>query len=161
MKLICNWEIFFSLTSWPLTKSELVLCGPKKKMLHLLVNPKRRTGLCSRVPFLIGKKITRVLRMRKSWRRLAFGVALIDVGFRVRHSVSFSRKWWSSEALREFFLELILKMPLESDTGQIKASASVCAPLSQSYACPDHLDKLVRERFIHLGSKMELIIKNQ
>lgn len=62
----------------------------KKTFQILLPIPVGETGLCSGVPFLIGKKITSVLRMRKSGRRLAFGWVLIDVGFLVRHSTLFS-----------------------------------------------------------------------
>lgn len=174
MKLICYWTAklgdffyFSDVLAFDKIRAGAVWSKKQKQKttLHLVANPRRRTGLCSGVPFLIGKKITRVLRMRKSWRRLAFGVVLIDVGFCVRHSASFSGKWRSSEAQREFFLELILKMLLESDTGQIKASApslimSGRVPLS-SYACPDHLTAHSWALHSLILEKMELKIKNQ
>lgn len=80
----------------------------KKPFQTLLPIPKGETGLCFGVPFLIGKKITSVLRMRKSRRRLAFGGVLIDVGFLVRHSTLFSsngRALQHRDERKRFFLD--------------------------------------------------------
>lgn len=151
IKLNCYWttkpgDFFFSLASLAVDKVRAGAVWSKKKkksLCTLLPIPGGEQACAPEWLFLIGKKITRVLRMRKSWRRLAFGVELIDVGFRVRHSSSFSGKSRSSEAQREFFLELIL--PLVSETGQIKASAPV---LFWAAVCHSPKIMLVRECYI-------------
>lgn len=98
-------------------KSEPVQCGRKNSFQTLLPIPEGETGLCSGVPFLIGKKITSVLRMRKSGRRLAFGGVLIDVGFLVRHSTLFCGNGGALLRHREGRTgELIFKMALVSHT---------------------------------------------
>lgn len=150
IKQNCYWttkpgDFFFSyfFGRWQSQSWCSVVKKKKKSLCTLLPIPGGEQACAPEWLFLIGKKITRVLRMRKSWRRLAFGVELIDVGFRVRHSSSFSGKSRSSEAQREFFLELIL--PLVSETGQIKASAPV---LFWAAVCHSPKIMLVRECYI-------------